>query len=160
MTRFIHKTIVAIAFSFLLTAMASAQPIECQLEHYRAHRSFVEPIYLRLSIKNLSDQKLTLQGPRGTGCVGWEYFTQDQGLGNLLFRELSPLAYGFGGPGDNRFDLEPMQQVDFYFHRSFPGLMEDNEYYWQQVSRGSSLDIRARYNLFLNLETTWFSHGR
>lgn len=31
MTRFIHKTIVAIAFSFLLTAMASAQPIECQL---------------------------------------------------------------------------------------------------------------------------------
>lgn len=45
-----------------------------------------------------------------------------------------------------------MQQVDFYFHRSFPGLMEDNEYYWQQVSKGCRLDIRAKYNLFLNLE--------
>ncbi|PQO32019.1 hypothetical protein DTL21_17390 [Bremerella cremea] len=85
--------------------------------------------------------------------MGWEYFTQDQGLGNLLFREISPRAYGFGGPGDNRFDLESMQQVDFYFHRSFPGLMEDNEYYWQQVSKGSQLAIRAKYNLFLNLET-------
>lgn len=127
------------------TAIQAEEILQVELSYYKQHRAFHEPLYLKLSIKNIGESKVVLPEPKTDIQFKMEYQTNDHdALRHLTFREIHPSG-GFGGSDVPEFELEPMQQANFYWFRFLPAFAKDNQYYWGEFAQGSRLNLTVTY---------------